>query len=371
MPEVTYTQVRDIITKNNRLFIPDAIEDAILNCIAQDIGTVKQTGDEIIEAFSPVDHAVTLEYDRPEVVDAYSLYYMRRNTLIPRIAIRDIVLNNNLQTFPEQMKILDIGSGTGAVTIGLLEMFLHPPLNTIDIHVDAIDVSKASLERLRCHLKESGLSGFSVNTVVQDIRDVASLESFLATLGPYNLIFAANVFNELEHSQSCDILCCLSKYLADTAVIVIANAQRDFIKELQSLLVTEAYNNGLFVYYPCPMYDTSEHDCWFWREHDYSCRRVRTKSGQFILPSHRDQLVDTWLILCNRQLSIFDDFRSNYPHLEWGVFQIRGKDSRNSMCEVCTGHGRIILGHQQESYKRGAIVGYESNPLRIRHYIEL
>jgi len=371
MPQITYPQVWNLITRNDRLFIPDAIEDAVLNCLTQDIGLVKQTGTELKNAFSPLDHAVTLDYDRPEVVDAYSLYYLRRNTLIPRIAMRDIVLNRNLQVFPEKIRVLDMGSGTGAVTIGLLEMFLHPPFNTIDIHVDALDISASSLDRLRYHQKESGLSKFSVNTVIRDLYDITSLDTYLTSSGSYDLIFAANVFNELEHNQSCAVLRCLSRHLADKAVIIIANAQRDFIKELQPLLVTEAYKNGLFVYYPCPSYDASEHDCWFWREHDYDCRKLRTKSGHFILPTHRDQLVATWLILCNRQFTIFDDFKNSYPHLEWGVFRIWGKDSQTCTCEVCTSQGRKLTGPQKNSYKRGAIVGCCGDPLEVQQYFEL
>ncbi|MCK4252597.1 class I SAM-dependent methyltransferase, partial [candidate division WOR-3 bacterium] len=214
-------------------------------------------------AFSPLNQAVTVDYNRPEIVDAYSLYYLRRNALIPRIAIRDMTLNQRLQSFPEELRVLDLGSGTGAVTLGLLDMFLHPPFNTISIHVDAFDGSIACLNRLKQHKEASGLSSFSVNPVALDIRNVALLDTLLNDYGSYDLIFAANIFNELEHTESCEILRCLSKHLADNAVIVIANAQRDFIKELHPLLVTEAHNNGLSVYYPCPTHDTSAHDCWF------------------------------------------------------------------------------------------------------------
>ena len=158
MPQVTYPQVNSIITRSGELFIPDVIEDAILNSIVNDLAIVRKTGDALKQLFSPKNHAVTINYDSSAVIDAYSLYYMRRNTLIPRIAIRDIVMNRSLQAFPNELKVLDIGSGTGAVVIGLLEMFLHPPFNKINIHVNAVDASQACLDRLRHHLKEAGLS---------------------------------------------------------------------------------------------------------------------------------------------------------------------------------------------------------------------
>ena len=371
MLQITYSQVWSRITKNDRLFIPGVIENAILSCLTQDLQTIKQAGEELQRAFSPRDQAVTIDYNRPEIVDAYSLYYLRRNALIPRIAVLDMTLNQSLQPFPEELRVLDLGSGTGAVTLGLLEMFLHPPFNTISIHIDAFDGSIACLNRLQQHKVAAGLSSFSVNSIVHDVRNVALLDSLLSDCGSYDWIFAANLFNELEHTESCSILSCLSKHLADNAVIVIANAQRDFIKELQPLLVTEAHNNALSVYYPCPAHDTLVHDCWFWCEHNYDCNRLRQKGGQFISSNHRDQLVATWLILRNKQLTIFDDFRLMYPDLEWGVFRIKGNDSRSSNCEVCTSQGRKEIGPQAQPFKRGAVVGCCPDTFQVQQYIEL
>jgi len=372
MPQITYPDVWNVISKGNRLFIPYVIEQAILDCIPTDnIDMAKIAGDELQEIFKPLDRAITLDYNRDEIVNAYSLYYLRRNTLIPRIAIRDMVLNTDLQQFPENMRVLDLGSGTGAVTLGLLEMFLHPPFNQINITVDSLDKSMPSLIRLKQHQIQAGLSDFNVNAVVQDLNDISALDSELRRLGPYDLIFAANVFNELDHQISCDIIRCLSNHLKERALITIVNAQRDFTKILQPKLVTAAVNNSLYVYYPCPTQNCSPAVCWFWREHDYDCQKLRSKGGQFILSNHRDQLVATWLILCNKQLTIFDDFKLRYPGLGWGVFRIYGKDPCKHTCEVCTSQGIQSIGPQTSPYKRGAIVGYSGTPLQIQQYLEL
>ncbi len=368
--QITYGQVWAVISRNNRLFIPDCIEKAVLNSLTNGLSIIKQAGDVLQETYKPVDRAITLDYDRCDFVDAYSLYYLRRNSLIPRIALRDLALNHGTALLPQTMRVLDLGCGTGAVTLGLLEMFLHPPFDTVQVHVDAVDVSEASLERLKCHLKEAGLSGFSVDTTPLDLNQLAEFDDFLASHGPYDLVFAANIFNELEHTHSCGLLASLSKHLARKAAITIANAQRDFIKELQPLLVTAASQNGLNVYYPCPISDMQRHDCWFWREHEYDCNRLRSKGGQFILSNHREQLVATWLILCNGEYSIFDNFKIAYPDLEWGTFRIRGKDSRLSECEVCTSHGRRVLGTQANSLKRGSIVGLAKDTFEVKQYFE-
>ncbi|OBW62926.1 MAG: hypothetical protein A9183_00690 [Dehalococcoides mccartyi] len=374
MPHITPHQVWSVIAKNNRLFVPQSIEKAILDCIGDPIDAVKKAGEELITTFNIYDKAINLNYDQTSIVDAYSLYYLRRNSLIPRIAIRDMVLNHNLQAFPDQLHVLDLGSGTGAVTLGLLDMFLYYPFNQINITVDAVDISPLSLARLKQLQAAAGLSRFQVNTDAIDLNDVSFLDGVLYLNEPYDLIFVANVFNELEHQKSCEVLACLSKHLTDSSTIVIANAQRDFIKNLQPLLINEAHNDGLYVYYPCPpnlANNSIAHQCWFWREHDYDCNRLRTKGGQFISGNYRDELVATWLILSNKPYSIFDDFITQYPDLEWGTFRIWGKDSRVDNCQVCTNHGTKFLGKQENIYKRGSLVGCSGNPLQIQQYIEL
>lgn len=371
MPQVTYPQVNNIITNNGELFIPDLIEDSILNSIVSPLNIVAETGDILKSIFNPKDRAVTLDYNSSTIIDAYSLYYMRRNTIIPRVALRTMVMNAKLQQFQEKLKVLDIGSGTGAVVIGLLEMFLHHPLNIINIQVDAIDVSQSCLDRLKQHLRMSGLTKFNVQTSQQDITDTNLLNDYLSESGPYDLIFVANVFNEISHQQSCDVIRCLSTHLKDTAMIVVVSAQRDYIKQLQPLLVTEATNDGLFVYYPCPSSDPSPHNCWIWCEHDYKCRQIRRRSGQFITSGSREQLVATWLYLSNQDVSIFDDFRNNAPELDWGVFRIWGKDSQICQCEICFNAVRSKLPQQKDSIKRGAIVGFSGNPPQIQRFFNL
>jgi 2-polyprenyl-3-methyl-5-hydroxy-6-metoxy-1,4-benzoquinol methylase len=371
MIQIMSTQVNNIITRNGELFVPDLIEDAILKCVLNPLNSVVKAGSDLKDTFSPLDHAVTADYSNSLVVDAYSLYYMRRNIFIPRIALRDITMNSELQKFPEEISVLDIGTGTGAVVIGLLEMFLHPPFNGINIHVDAIDASQACLDRLQCHLDASGLSKFEVKLSVQNVCDVKAIDGFLANSKNYKIIFLANLFNELSHEQSCLLLHSLSAHLTEKGLIVIASAQRDFIKELQPLLVKQAIQDGLGVYYPCPRFDESTHDCWIWREHNYTCKSIRTKQGQFILPAAREQLVATWLILCKEDLSIFDDFRSSQPNWDWGVFRIRGKTSTEKNCEICTENGRKLLPPQKDIITRGAIVGCEGEPPKIQRFINI
>lgn len=371
MPVVTEKSISSIIfNSKGNLFVPENIEQAIVPCVKSHPNLIQQAGLELQRAYKPTSHAVTVDYDRVEIIDAYSFYYLRRNTLIPRIAFRDLCLNSNFQEFPDNLRFLDVGSGAGAVTLGLMEMFLHPQLQSIDIHVDAIDKSSLSLQRLKDLQNRAGLSQFSLTTMPVDINDPLQLESFLDSHPRYNFVFLANVFNEVEHSDACAVIGSIVRHLADNAAIVITSAQRDFIKELQPLLIEIGVKGGLNVYYPCPSINVGVHDCWFWREHDYEYK-LSAIEKQFKNTNNREQLSATWLILSNAGLSIFDNFLVNYPALEWGVFRIRGKYATVDKCELCTTSGLTVIGPQKQDYKRGSIVGFTQNPFQINSYFEL
>ena len=287
MTTITLAQLEQIIFQNGELFIPDAIENAIISKITQELGSINDAGEELAVAYEPDDNILSAEYDKPEVVDAYSLFYLRRNVLIPRIAMRDILVNQKTRNLPDRMRILDLGCGTGAVTLGFLEMFSHPPLNGIKIEIDAIDISSPSLNRLKQLVDTLNFSGFQINTIQMDLRDISTLEKYLSCNAPYNIVFAANVLNELEHVQSIELIKSISQHLTNMAFIVIASAAKDFIKKkLQQMLITDANNRGLFVYYPCPSYSSSNssHKCWFWRAHEYKYKTLRKKDGRIIPP---------------------------------------------------------------------------------------
>ena len=101
MTTITLAQLEQIIFQNGELFIPDAIENAIISKITQELGSINDAGEELAVAYEPDDNILSAEYDKPEVVDAYSLFYLRRNVLIPRIAMRDIFINQKTRKYPD------------------------------------------------------------------------------------------------------------------------------------------------------------------------------------------------------------------------------------------------------------------------------
>ncbi|MFH1087434.1 MAG: class I SAM-dependent methyltransferase [Chloroflexota bacterium] len=355
---------------NGQVSIPPRLEKAIQDSIGTDYETVLKAGEELRLAFDPVGQRITVDYTRPEIVDAYTLFYTRRNTLIPLVAMRDLLLNRTFLSLGPRIRMLDLGAGTGAVTIGMLDLFTQPFCRGLTLTVDALDSSQPCLERLKLLQRLAGLHSSAVNTSLVDFNRPTVLEKTLGQ-SSYDLIFAANVFNELDHEKSLDVLRCLPNHLAKLGAIVVVNAQKDYVKELMPKMAALAQSEGLHVYYPCPPGITpSEFKCWFWREHQYQCKQLRV-SGRLVVSRHREQLVANWLVLVKQPCSIYDSFMERFQNLDWGVLSVYGDDSRTCDCPVCTSSGIKNIGKQDRLYKRGSIVGGLGEPFRVVEYVEL
>lgn len=371
MPLVTPTEICQIIYRNNRLFIPDCIERAIATTAENSVDVIKQAGRELIDSYGSLDEPISFDYSRSEIVDAYTLFYTRRNVLIPRITLRDLVLNTNFRQFPTQIRMLDIGSGTGAIVLGLLEMFNHSPLSGIAVQVDAIDIAEPMLRRLKRLLDEAQLVPKSIKTTALDLRNVDDFGTKLGDYGDYDFIFAANVFGELTYEEATNVLEYVTEHLSSRGVIAIVDAQRDYVKRMMPVLIEKVSQLGLSVYYPCPPNTAHEcGECWFWREYKYAHKTLKVQ-GKTVIGSYREQLVANWLILCRKAYSIYDDFVKEHPDLEWGPLSIYGKDSRYCDSQVCTSKDIKSGLRVGQSYKRGSIVGGSGDPFKITQYYEL
>lgn len=369
MPQVTLADISKIIFRNSHLFIPRCIERAIEQTVENNADTISQAGEELMDTYGSKYAPIKFDYDSSASVDAYSIFYTRRNVIIPRIALRDIVLNSKLQIFPPRIRVLDLGSGTGAVVLGLLEMFRHTPLKSIAVEIDVVDISSKMLIRLKRLLQAAGLTPRSIVTINQDITDTDNLTRKLVNRGKYDFIFAANLFGELTNQEAVTILKCIVPRLSGKGMIFIVNAPKDPFIGMIPELIEKATEENLTVYYPCPPNKSCSCGwCWFWREHEYD-RGVLKVEGRIISGRYREQLAASWLIFSKKPYTIYDDFITQYPNLDWGPFSIFGQDSATCDSQVCISSGiknRLRVG---KSIKRGSIVGGAGEPFRIaRHY---
>lgn len=372
MPQVTLTNVSEIILRDSHLFIPRCIERAIEETVENDADTVNQAGEELMDEYGPLYAPIKFDYDSSAIVDGYSVFYTRRNVIIPRIALRDIVLNSKLNKFPSQIRILDLGSGTGAVVLGLLEMFQHAPLNSISVDVDAVDIAPQALIRLTQLLKAAKLTPKSITTICQDVTDVNKLNRKLLDRGNYKLIFAANLFGELTDKEATDVLECIAPKLTSKGLIFIVNAPKDPFIEMMPKLIEKANQMNLTVYYPCPPNrpQSSCSKCWFWREYEYDRGDIKVE-GRLMSGSYREQLTTSWLIFSRKPVTIYDDFIAQHPKLNWGPFSVFGQDSATCDSQVCTSSGTINRLRIGKSIKRGSLVGGLGKNFRITQYCEL
>lgn len=368
---MTLTDISKIIFRNSRLFIPRCIEHAIEQTVENNADIVNQAGEELMDTYGSLDAPIKFDYDNSAIVDAYSIFYTRRNVIIPRIAMRDIVLNSKLQKFPPRIRVLDLGSGAGAVVVGLLEMFQHGPLNSISVEIDAVDISPKMLIRLKRLIQAAGLTPQSIVTINQDITDTDSLTNKLVNRGKYDLIFAANLFGELTNQEAVRVLECIVPRLSNKGMIFIINAPKDPFIKMMPELIEKATQVNLTVYYPCP--PNKSHSCggcWFWREYEYD-RGILKVEDRIMSGRYREQLTTSWLIFSKEPYTIYDDFIIQYQNLDWGPFSIFGSDSTTCDSQVCTSSGiknRLRVG---KSIRRGSIVGGAEEPFRIAQHYEL
>ncbi len=185
------------------------------------------------------------------------------------------------------------------------------------------------------------------------------------------MIFLANCLTELEPDVAINLVGRLPEILADNGAIIIAEAQRDYIKKLIKSLAGTAEEYGLHVYYPCHTTGcpyTFPSWCWVWRYHKYNFPSIKV-SGQSLQEEPRNELISSWLILTRQNVSIYDTFTKKRPDLLWGPISKETGTER----AACSGDKRLpfkMNDNVSPSYTRGSIVGLSSE-LEVKEYHEM
>jgi SAM-dependent methyltransferase len=354
---------------NGQFTVPKNIKRAIEQCIA--------TNDQslIIEEYHRLRGEykmyrqlmipAKIDYHGDLTIDAYTIFYLPRNIVIPWIAMRDLYLHNHFRVLPEKLNILDLGSGTGAIVLGLLHLFHSKAFSTIKTNVVSVDYFLEALKRQQELIKLAGFPLTGIHFMKADLNNFDDYVDPISEHGPYNFVFTANCFTELEEEAAKNIITQIPGFLTDNGVVIIAEAQRDYIKAMIGILARLSNSVGLSVFYPCPEYSCdSDGWCWVWRTHDYDFPQMQI-AGKPLEEYARENLILSWLILTKKKISLYHDFRKNNPHLFFGpIAQEKSKDKEKG-CYVenygiCTGKDvRTFKKDYQISrdYSRGSIVG--------------
>ncbi len=373
MARITTEIIKEICTKDGQFCVPDRIKTSIEGCL------VNNNENLITEKYRSLKNQfigyrqstgpAQIDYNDDLTVDAYIVYYLSRYTIIPSVALRDLTLHPFFQNVPDSFRVLDLGSGTGAVVLGLLSLFSTSPLSRVAINITALDCCAKALDRQKKLIEKASFNPEQVHHYEADICDIDRCMKLATKEGPYYLIFLANCLTELEQDVAINLVGRLPEILADNGAIVIAEAQRDYIKKLVRTLATTAESLGLHVYYPCPTTDCPYVPwCWVWRDHKYDIPSIEV-DGQPLQEEARDKLTLSWLILTRQNVSIYDVFTKKRPDLLWGPISKETENKRSA----CYGNQSRPFEMDYDvslSYKRGSIVGLSSE-FEVKEYHEM
>ncbi len=152
---------------------------------------------------------------------------------------------------PEQMEILDVGSGPGVVSLAILDLLSE--LGRGSAHIHAIEVSEEAIEAYRALVPGFiGEPSVRIEPPLQD--DLATLPD-LRIPDTLDLIVFSNVINELSGTTIGERASVLQKYGTrleqQGTMLVIEPADRENAVQLRNTVRTATREGELNIYAPC------------------------------------------------------------------------------------------------------------------------
>jgi len=352
MPVIDVNLVKGLVTHNGDLFVPESVTEAIGSCVSSSPEDVKREIARLKDVYSSyveLDEPVKVEYHGDATIDAYLVNYLPRNTLIPKLLFLSIVVHPAFQNIPDEIKILDLGSGTGAIVIGFLDLLKNEPFSSIHAKVVCCEISKPSLNRQKELLEKLKFANCEVWHSAMDFTKLETYESNLVKFAPYDFIIAANVLTELPHEHIDALLANMPNILTENGLLLIAEAPRTYTNKLSVHTSKFLREVGLYQFYPCPPgYQCSKEQCWVWFKTDFECPDIEI-GGESIPVTN--VLKTTWAIYCRSEHSIYDFLYGEDPSLTWGVAAPFGDEfspKEEMDYEVCTKDGIKIVSHRRK-----------------------
>jgi SAM-dependent methyltransferase len=377
MTEITPDLIGKLVINDEKLFVPKSIIEAIASCVVSppnDIRQEKERLKKLYKSYEKKMEPVVVDYSGDVTIDAYSIYYLPRNSLVPKMAFLCCAYNKAFQTLPKELRILDLGSGTGGVVLGLLDLFNNGVLSGTNLEIFALDVSAEALKRQERLIDCMGFSNKHVYQLKVDFSEPETYVGITSALAPWDMIFAANILTELNEKSIDTLLQNVSPMLSDTGILVIVEAQRDYIKRQTARIAKNAVNWGLNIYYPCPpTLICPKPDCWMWREDEFVSPDICFR-GESIGTVEVQKA--NWMILSKEQKTIYDIFHEKNDDLVWGIAAPYKPEFENDKVkhdyEFCTEKGRLkgtieqdksewLMLLQKELFKRGSMIGITSD----------
>jgi SAM-dependent methyltransferase len=235
----------------------------------------------------------------------------------------------------DRLNVLDLGSGTGGISLGLLDLFRQPQLDHIKCDIYAIDSSKISLSKQNQLINNYGLNGSTHKSDIADLTVPATYQKSLSEKSPFDFIFCANVLSEMNLAYVKNVLELIHDNLDEDGICIIAESQNTPAKTACAYLSRHVKEYGLHVFYPCiPNVECKQSECWKWFNHYFDCDDVLIGDDCFeIMKIHKV----IWRILVKKPLSIYDYLNKRKNGLNWGVVR---HNNGAEWDEFCTQKGQ-------------------------------
>ncbi len=382
MPIIDADTIRKLVLTNNELFVPEMITKAIGQSMissAGDISVEIRRLAALYRKFVKRDEPTPVSYLGDITIDAYTVHYLPRSTLIPKLLFLSLAYHPAFQCIKDEVNILDLGSGTGGVVLGLLDLFKDKPFSGIKINIMSCEKSRVALDRQLELLKYNGYNNFSVWHSCSDVVNTTIYDGGLSKLAPYDYIIAANLFTELPLDDINMLLSKLPSIMAPNAVLLIADPPRMYVDRLKICISETLRSLGLFQYYPCPPgYRCPKTKCkWVWLNFLFTCPDIEI-NGELLETAKI--LTTTWSIFCRSEHSIYDVLRPIDTELTWGVAVPYGNEySLKEIMDysICTADGPRGAKHTRENILsrdrsyiilRGSILGFNNDYSKVHSW---
>ncbi|MBF0516695.1 MAG: class I SAM-dependent methyltransferase [Nitrospirae bacterium] len=343
------------LNSGRRFILPDNISQSIEKCLESSNSDINNAShvlkDQLRGNYSSSKHT---EYTNVAVVDAYTIEYLPRYFFIPHIIFRDLALCRELVGFGITIRILDMGSGTGAVSLGVYDLFSNDTFNDYSVDLVAVDKSEAALTRQFCLINQVGFRYDLFHCEALDISDIDKVSQFLKRNKPWDIIISANFIVELDVHIQKSLIALLSRYLSEFGSLVICEPPQDYAKIIIHNIADVIKDSGLTVYYPCSApwsCKPKKVKCWIWRDYDIidPIKPISREDESIELNSTKLQMSLVILNKCNK--SILEFFKNNRPDLTWSIVSPKF----GGFYEICPSHKTF---YSDKPYNRGDLVGW-------------
>lgn len=284
MPVIDADTIRKLITINDELFVPDRITEAIGQTVVSSVDDISDGIDYLVKQYkqyvthdgpTPVSYSSAATIDA--TIDAYITHYLPRNTLIPKLLFLTLAYHPAFQNIKNEVNILDLGSGTGSVVLGLLDLFKDQPFSDIKINITSCEISELAIDKQRDLIKYAGYQHGDIQLLCRNVTDTQVYDKDLSKLAPYDYIIGANLLAELSLPDIESLLAKLPSVMAPNAVLLFADPPRTYVDQLKIFVSKTLRDLGLFCYYPCPPeYECLKSKCqWVWLNFGFICPDIK------------------------------------------------------------------------------------------------